>query len=148
MKLELPENKRLLDTMVMPIRWGDMDMMGHVNNTVYFRYMETARIALMEKAGFSTNPLGVGFVIANVFCNFIRQFEYPGDVVVKTYVGAIGRSSFDMHHEMLRTNDGERVYANGGSTMVWLDFPGQKTLPLPDTMRSWLKGETPLPEGT
>ena len=40
MRFELPEQKKLTHQMVMPIRWGDMDAMGHVNNTLYFRYME------------------------------------------------------------------------------------------------------------
>ena len=37
MKLELPAEKRLVHEIVVPIRWGDMDAMGHVNNTIYFR---------------------------------------------------------------------------------------------------------------
>jgi acyl-CoA thioester hydrolase len=140
MRLEIPENKRLLHTMAMPIRWGDMDVMGHVNNTLYFRYMEIARIQLLMDAGFITHPAGEGFVIANIFCNFLRQLEYPGEVVVRSYVGAIGRSSFDMYHELLRTDSGETVYANGGETVVWLDFPKAKTLPMPESLRQWLSG--------
>ena len=140
MKLEVPETKRLLHTMTTPIRWGDMDAMGHVNNTVYLRYMETARIQLMDENGFSINSAGEGFVIANIFCNFIRQLEYPGEVIIKSYVGAVGRSSFDMYHELLRADNSNTLYANGGETMVWLDFPKQKSVPLPERLRDWLKG--------
>ncbi|MFZ2308162.1 MAG: acyl-CoA thioesterase [Rhodoferax sp.] len=141
MKLEVPEDKRLMHTLLTPIRWGDMDAMGHVNNTIYLRYMESARIQLMEDSGFAVNPTGEGFVVANVFCNFIRQLEYPGEVLVRSYVGAIGRSSFDMYHELLRTDDPSgTVYANGGATLVWLDFPKQKSLPMPDGLRRWLLG--------
>jgi acyl-CoA thioester hydrolase len=138
MKIEIPADKTHMHTMEIPIRWGDMDMMGHVNNTLYLRYAETARIQMMEDAGYATNPLGEGFVIANVFCNFLKQLEYPGTVIAKSYVGAIGRSSFDLYHELLRTDGGETVYANAGATMVWLNFPLQKTLPLPEGMRRWL----------
>jgi len=138
MKIEIPAVKTLMHTMEIPIRWGDMDMMGHVNNTLYLRYAETARIQMMEDAGYATNPLGEGFVIANVFCNFLKQLEYPGTVIAKSYVGAIGRSSFDLYHELLRTDGGETVFANAGATMVWLNFPQQKTLPLPEGMRRWL----------
>lgn len=142
MKLEVPEDKRLIHTMLVPIRWGDMDAMGHVNNTLYLRYMESARIQLMEDSGFAVNPVGEGFVIANIFCNFIRQLEYPGDVLVKSYVGTIGRSSFDMYHELLRTDDtSATVYANGGATLVWLDFPQQKSQPMPQGLRKWLTGD-------
>jgi hypothetical protein len=44
MKLDLPAAKKFVHAMTIPIRWGDMDAMGHVNNTVYFRYLESARI--------------------------------------------------------------------------------------------------------
>jgi acyl-CoA thioester hydrolase len=141
MKLEIPEHKRIMHTMVTPIRWGDMDAMGHVNNTIYLRYMETARIQMMGDAGFTTNPTGEGFVIANIFCNFIRQLEYPGEVQIHSYVGAIGRSSFDLYHELRRTDGGNTLYANGGETMVWIDFPNQKSLPMPQKLREWLKGD-------
>src|SRR6218665_2194817 len=47
MKIDLPERKKLVHEMRFPVRWGDMDAMGHVNNTVYFRYLETARIDWM-----------------------------------------------------------------------------------------------------
>jgi len=56
MKLELPERKKLVNELVIPIRWGDMDAMGHVNNTVYFRYLETIRIDWFDKIGFNLNP--------------------------------------------------------------------------------------------
>ena len=44
MRFELPEKKKLTFEMTIPIRWGDMDAMGHVNNTIYFRYLEILRI--------------------------------------------------------------------------------------------------------
>ena len=44
MKIEIPERKKLVFETRFPVRWGDMDVMGHVNNTMYFRYMESARI--------------------------------------------------------------------------------------------------------
>ena len=95
MKLELPAHKKLVHTLQMPIRWGDMDAMGHVNNTLYFRYLETARIAWFESIGCNVNPQGEGALIVNAFCNFHKQLEYPGDIVVKMYVSDPGRSSFE-----------------------------------------------------
>jgi acyl-CoA thioester hydrolase len=104
MRIDLPTDKRLVHTMTIPIRWGDMDAMGHVNNTVYFRYMESARLQWMGEWGMPANPRGCGPVIANAFCNFWRQLEYPGDVIVRSYVGALGQRSFDMFHELLRAD--------------------------------------------
>src|SRR5665647_952353 len=86
MKFELPERKKLIHTMRIPIRWGDMDAMGHLNNASYFRYLETARIDWMYSIGCKPDPKGEGPVIVNAFCNFYRQLEYPGDVLMKMYV--------------------------------------------------------------
>jgi len=60
-----------------------MDAMGHVNNTVYFRYLENARIAWMEAIGCHPDPRGEGLVIVNAFCNFYRQLEFPAEVLLK-----------------------------------------------------------------
>jgi acyl-CoA thioester hydrolase len=49
MRFELPETKKLTLEMVIPIRWGDMDAMGHVNNTIYFRYLEIVRIECLRR---------------------------------------------------------------------------------------------------
>jgi acyl-CoA thioester hydrolase len=146
MKLELPADKKLVHEIVVPIRWGDMDAMGHVNNTIYFRYMEIARLDWFLGMGLPVDPKGEGPVIVNAFCNFIRQFEFPGHVLVRTYVGAMGNTSFDTFHEMLRTDDPVTVYANGGATIVWVDFPKQKSVPMSAQARALIEGadHTPL----
>ena len=122
--------------MRLPIRWGDMDAMGHVNNTVYFRYLETARIDWMRSVGCQPDPQGEGPVIVNAFCNFYKQLEYPGDVLVKMYVSDPGRSTFESWCTMERADEPGVVYAAGGATTIWVDFPAQKSRPLPDWLRA------------
>ena len=51
MRIEIPEKKKLVHAMTVPVRWGDMDAMGHVNNAVYFRYLETVRIDWFRSIG-------------------------------------------------------------------------------------------------
>ena len=136
MRFELPEQKRLTLEMVMPIRWGDMDAMGHVNNTIYFRYMEIVRIEWLYRVGGPPNPDGDGAVIVNAFCNFIKQLEYPGDVLAKHYVANPGRSSFDTFITLERTDAPGVIYASGGAKTVWVNFPSQKSVPLPEAMRA------------
>ncbi len=135
MRIDIPEQKKLVYEMTIPIRWGDMDAMCHINNTVYFRYMETARIDWFTSMCFVANPAGEGLVIVNAFCNFIRQFEYPGDILIKTYVSNAGRTSFDSWCTMERTDQPGVICATGGATTVWVDFPNQKSAPLPDWLR-------------
>ncbi len=139
MKFEIPENKKLVYRMSIPIRWGDMDAMSHVNNTIYFRYLETARIDWMRSIGCPPNPQGQGPLIVNAFCSFYRQLEYPGDVLLKMYVSDPGRSSFESWATMERADDPGVIYAAGGATTVWVDFPARKSAELPDWVRRHLE---------
>jgi acyl-CoA thioester hydrolase len=136
-------NRKLVHRMRMPIRWGDMDMMGHVNNTVYFRYIESARIAWLEASGAAPDPGTEGPVIVNAHCSFIKQLKYPGEIEVTTFVGPPGRSSFEVTHEIrLVGPDGEpgAVHAEGGAKVVWVNFPAEKSVPVPDEVRALLPG--------
>ena len=139
MRIEIPERKKLVHQMRIPIRWGDMDGMNHVNNTIYFRFLEIARIDWARSIGCQPNPQGEGIVIVNAFCNFFRQLEYPGDVLVKMYVSDPGRSSFESWGTMERPEEPGVIYASGGATTVWVNFPTQKSMPLPDWVRRHLE---------
>jgi len=140
MKLELPDHKKEVFRMTMPIRWGDMDAMGHVNNTVYFRYLEIVRIEWMRSIGCDPDPKGEGPVIINAFCNFHKQLEFPGEVLATLYVSDAGRSSFESWCTLSRTDDPGTVYASGGATTVWVNFPLQKSAPMPPAMRQVIEG--------
>jgi acyl-CoA thioester hydrolase len=136
MKFELPEKKKLVHEMVFPIRWGDMDAMGHVNNTNYFRYMEIIRLEWLRSLGMQLGADTVeGLVIINAFCTFHRQFEYPGDIRARLYVSDPGRSSFESWTTMTRAGEPGAVYASGGATIVWADYTKQKSVPLPQWVR-------------
>ena len=130
-------DKKLVHVERIPIRWGDMDAMGHVNNTVYFRYMEQARIgwfdALVpeEEAWKST-----GIVIANASCNFKRPMNYPGTVEVRVFTGAPGGSSVPTYYEMVIE---EALYADGAATVVFIDMEKQKPVRIPEGIRTRLQ---------
>ena len=135
MKFEIPEAKKLVYEMLIPIRWGDMDAMNHLNNTVYFRYLETIRIDWMHSIGCQPDASGEGPVIVNAFCNFYKQLEYPGDVLTKMYVSDPGRTTFETWGTMERADKPGVICAAGGATTIWVDFPAQKAKTLPDWLR-------------
>jgi len=117
-----------------PIRWGDMDAQGHVNNTVYFRYMEQARIEWMDMVRERLGPIpGLGIVIVNASCTFIEPLEYPGTVEVRMFLGTLSRSSVESLYEVWK--DG-RMYAEGAAKIVWIDLKTQRSAPLPERLRS------------
>jgi len=128
-------DKKLVHTLRMPIRWGDMDAFGHVNNTVYFRYMEQARIAWMEDCGIAMDGGGEGPVIVNAHCSFLRQLKYPGEVEVRTYACSPGRSSFVTVVEIRRTDQPDLLVAEGGAKVVWVNYAQEKSVRLPEVIR-------------
>jgi acyl-CoA thioester hydrolase len=136
MRIQIPETKKLVYEMSIPIRWGDMDAMNHLNNTTYFRYMETCRIDWIRSTGASMDPQGEGVVIINAFCNFYRQLEYPGDVMMKMYASDPGSSSFETWVTMERADSPGVLNAAGGATTVWVDYKAQKSKPLPEWLRA------------
>ena len=136
----MEDKKKLIHVTRMPIRWGDMDAYGHVNNTVYFRYMEQARVEWIEAMEIPMQPGGDGPVIINAACTFLIPMTYPGVVEVRTYVGQPGRSSVQTHVEMRLEGD-ERIYAKGAAKVVWMNTQSGKSVPLPDHVRAVLEAE-------
>lgn len=136
MKIEIPANKKWVHELRIPVRWGDMDAMGHVNNTVYFRYLETARIEWMYKVGCNPDPSGQGPVIVNAFCNFYLQLQYPDELLLKMYVSDPARTTFETWGTIERVSAPGVICAAGGATTIWVDFPQQKAMDLPDWMRA------------
>lgn len=138
-KIKLMEaQKKLIHTTTMPIRWGDMDAYGHVNNTVYFRYMEQARVEWIEALRVQVRPGGEGPVIINASCTFLRPMTYPGAVEVRTFSGQLGRSSIETYVEMRLVGD-DTLYAEGAAKVVWMDTQTGKSVPMPAHVRAALE---------
>ena len=130
--MEATHAPRLALSIDLPIRWGDMDAFGHVNNTVYFRYMEQVRIEWMESL--ASDWTDTGPVIADATCRFRKPLVYPGTVRISMFIGAAGRSSLPTSYEIRRVDDGE-LYADGHSRLVWVSQTTGKPVPLPDALR-------------
>jgi acyl-CoA thioester hydrolase len=129
-------DRKLVHVERIALRWGDMDAMGHVNNTVYFRFMEQARIGWFEALvprdeAWST----IGIVIANASCNFKRPINYPGTVEVRLLAGPPGGSSVPTFYELLVEKD---LCADGAATVVFIDMQAQKPVRIPERIRSLL----------
>ena len=135
MKIEIPEKKKLVFESRQTVRWGDMDAMGHVNNAMYFRYLESTRIDWFRAVGFVPDPQGQGPVIVNAFCNFYKQLEFPGDLLVRMYASDPARTTFETWATIERADAPGAIWAAGGATTIWVDFPKQKAVPLPDWLR-------------
>src|SRR5215831_16805822 len=92
----------------LPIEWGDQDAMGHVNNTIYLRWSETARIEYLRRLGvWRESPAQqFGPILASITCHFRIALTFPDTVHVGSAVTAIGKSSFKMAHKVVSENHG------------------------------------------
>ena len=129
--------RKLVHTSLIPIRWGDMDAYGHVNNTIYFRFMEQNRIEYLEQQGYKVMPEGTAPVIINASCTFLVSLTYPGVVEIKMFCGQPGRSSIPTHYE-IRLQGDDTLYATGESKIVWMDVTSGKSVAIPDELRAQL----------
>ncbi|HET6417058.1 MAG TPA: thioesterase family protein [Polyangiales bacterium] len=117
-----------------PVAWGDLDAFGHVNNTVYFRWFESARMAFFERIGIGPNrPEKVGPIMATTSCDYLVPVEYPATVIVGARVQRIGNTSFVMENEA--TLEGTPV-ARGTTVIVLIDYRTGEKVPVPDDMRA------------
>lgn len=118
-----------------PLRWGDMDAMSHLNNVIYFRLMEEARIRWFQQLGFSTLPTGEAPILAHVSCDFVRAMTYPGTALVRQIVTRVGRSSVEMSLSIEKEGELGVAYATGRSVIVWYDYGTGKSMPWPEAVR-------------
>lgn len=117
------------------VRWGDLDALGHVNNTVYFRYAEEARIAWLASLGYSALvTVEEGPVLVNASCAFLKPIGHPALLEVTTLIGKPGRSSLPTYFEIRQAGSPE-LYAEGAAKVVWWNPRTGKSLPLPDRLR-------------
>lgn len=121
----------------LPVQWGDQDAFGHVNNTVYFRWYESARIAYTEQIGLLDllQREKIGPILAAIDCNYRRPVTYPDTVEIGARVMRIGRTSFTMQHKVYSHALG-MVCAEGDSTVVVYSYVDSKSHPVPDSIRA------------
>lgn len=124
--------------MEMPLRWGDMDAMAHLNNVMYFRLMEEARIQWFAALGFSTMPTESAPILAHAACDFLKAMTYPAQAVVRQKVTRLGRSSVDIELTIERKDEPGVLYATGRTVIVLYDYTAGKSVPWPSSVRERL----------
>lgn len=123
-------------TIEIPVQWGDMDAYGHVNNTVYFRYFESARIEYLDLCGFleSFESRGVGAILHSTSCRFRRALTYPDSVLVGGRAAEVAEDRFVMEYRIVSV-DQEALVAEGDGVVVSFDYEQGTKTALPEDVR-------------
>jgi acyl-CoA thioester hydrolase len=123
-------------TVSLPVQWGDMDALGHVNNARFFTWFETARIALFERLGVTVQSSShAGPVLATTTCDYLRPVVFPAVVRVAVSVTRVGETSIGMGYEVTDETTGI-VYARGSSVAVLVDYASMQKVRIPDELRA------------
>lgn len=119
-----------------PVAWGEMDAFRHVNNTVFFRYLESARIEYLVRIGFGSEEEhgGVGPILASTGCRFRRPLVFPDTVRVGARTREVGEDRFALEYRVMSIAQ-ERVVAEGEGVVVAYDYSAGRKAPLPPAVR-------------
>ena len=117
------------------VRFRDIDAFGHVNNAVFFSYVELARIRYLLEVLQPGEPIQrLPLILARVELDFRSPIAFGEDVVVETRVDRIGRTSFEMSHRMTAGPDG-RLVGDVQTVLVTYDYQVARPIPVPDEWR-------------
>ena len=127
----LPAGAQHVHATDLAVRWGDMDAVGHVNNSRFFSYFEEARVerlkATLDGATFAES----GPVLARASCDFERPVHHPTTLRIDVYAEPPGRSSLPTHYAAQLDESGD-VVATGTAALVWVHRDTGEPVPVPD----------------
>lgn len=120
-----------------PVAWGEMDSFQHVNNVVYFRYFESARIAYSEKIGLQQykERTGIGPILGSTSCKYRLPLTYPDTVSVGAKVTGMEEDRFIMNYVVVSRRH-RKIAAEGDGVIVLYDYRGGKKTALPGEIRT------------
>lgn len=120
-----------------PIAWGDMDAFDHVNNTVFLRWFESARIAYFEEIGILHRMPSdrIGPILARATCDYRLAVRYPDQVRVDATVTRLGNSSFVMSYRV-HSQQQDALAAEGEAVIVLYDYATERKVALGEEVRT------------
>jgi acyl-CoA thioester hydrolase len=119
-----------------PVAWGEMDALRHVNSIVYFRYFESARVAYFERLGLweFMDQTGIGPILASIQCKFRMPLTYPDTISVGTRVSRIEQDRLVMEHYAV-SHKSQTIAAEGEGVVVLYNYRENKKTPLPEELK-------------
>jgi acyl-CoA thioester hydrolase len=116
----------------LPVAWGEMDAFNHVNNIVYFRYFESARIAYFEKLDLMTfmEQTGIGPILASTHCRYKIPLTYPDTIAVGAKVSKLEADRFTMKY-MVASKRHQKIAAEGDGVIVSYDYRMNEKVAMP-----------------
>lgn len=124
----------------LPVFWGDMDYFRHLNNIIFFRYFESARIEYLQRIGFREQDAhtGLGPILHSTHARFRRPIEWPDTVLVAARTVEVGDDRFTQEYRLVSRAQGE-VAADGGGILVAFDYAAGRKAALPESVKNAIR---------
>ena len=118
-----------------PVIWGDMDSFQHVNNVIYFRYFESARIQYFEAVGLMdiVEQLGVGPILGSTSCRYRTPLTYPDTVYVGAKITEMHEKRFTMEYLIVSEQHPETV-AEGSGVVICYNYQKNQSTQIPEVV--------------
>lgn len=129
------EEYRFPVSITLRLDWSELDTFGHINNVMYFKYLQASRITYWEKLGLDIvhSTQSIGPLLASTHCDFRQPLYYPGEITVQASIEFIKNTSFGIYHRIL--NGKGELAAEGRDVIVLFDYTKQEKALVPDTLR-------------
>jgi len=120
-----------------PVTWGDMDSFQHVNNVIYFRYFESARIQYFEAVGLMdiVEQLGVGPILGSTSCRYRTPLTYPDTVYVGAKITEMHEKRFTMEYLIVSEQHPETV-AEGSGVVICYNYQKNQSTQIPEVVHN------------
>jgi acyl-CoA thioester hydrolase len=120
----------------LPVCWGEMDSYRHVNNVVYFRYFENARLEYFRRLDWHhyERETGIGPILQSTQARFRRPLTYPDTVAVAARTTSIEGDRFTLDHVIV-SYDQQAIVTEGQGTVVTFHYANAQKVPVPDEIR-------------
>jgi acyl-CoA thioester hydrolase len=125
-----PSREQFRHFVEIPVRWGDMDAFGHVNNAVFVQYIESGRVDYFTTVLDSFGHTDEGPILGEVTCRFLTQVEYPADLHIGTRVVGLSNRTLRLQTGIF-VADNRDPAAVGLATVVWFDYRARQSATLP-----------------
>lgn len=121
------------------VLWSDMDLYGHVNNAVFFRWFELARMEFLDRCGFlaSYEKDKLGVILHSTSCRFRAPVFHPDTIEIETAVSEVADDRFTMTY-VARSTAQNTVVGEGSAIVVSYDYKANKKVPIPAPIRARL----------
>lgn len=118
------------------VAWGDMDAFGHVNNAVYYRYIESARLAYLDRLNILVDPLLT--VVATNQCRYLKPVVYPDQLKIGVRIEDIGTTSFRMSY-LLWSEQQQSIVAISEAVLVCINKNSMQKMPIPEDVQEIIR---------